>query len=95
MQGVPFVFDEDCNQAFLILKEKLTSSLIVVMLDWELPFELMCDASDYALRAVLRHKRDRVFHAIYYTSRTLNEAQFNYATIEKELLTIVFAFDKF
>ena len=94
MQGVSFEFDEQCNQAFCTLKEKLISASIVVTLDWELPFEIMCDASDYAVGAVLGQKKDKVFYAIYYASRTLN-AQLNYATTEKELLAIVFAFDKF
>ena len=55
----------------------------------------MCDASDYAIGAVLGQKRDRIFHVIHYASRTLNDAQLNYATTKKELLAIVFAFDKF
>ena len=55
----------------------------------------MCDASDYAIEAVLGHKRDRIFQVIHHAIRTLNDAQLNYATIEKELLAIVFAFDKF
>ena len=55
----------------------------------------MCDASDYAVGAVLGQRKDKNFYAIYYASRTLNETQLNYATIEKELLAIVFAFDKF
>ena len=63
--------------------------------DWDLPFELMCDASDYAIGAVLGKKRDRIFQVIHYASLTLNDAQLNYATIEKELLAIVFAFDIF
>ena len=95
MQGVSFEFDEQCNQAFCTLKEKLILALIVVTPDWELPFELMCDASDYVVGAMLGQKNDRVFYSIYYASRTLNEAQLNYATTEKELLAIVFAFDKF
>ena len=56
---------------------------------------MICDASDFAIGAILGQKRERIFQVIYYASRTLNEAQFNYATIEKELLAIVFAFDKF
>ena len=55
----------------------------------------MCDASDYAIGAVLGQKRERTFQVIYYASRILNDAQLNYATTEKELLAIVFAFDKF
>ena len=55
----------------------------------------MYDANDYVIGAVLGHKRERIFQVIYYVSRTLNDAQLNYATTEKELLAIVFAFDKF
>ena len=95
VQGVVFNFDEQCNQAFLTLKEKLISAPIVVTPDQASPFELMCDVSDFAVGAVLGHNKDRVFRAIYYVSRTLNEAQLNYATTEKELLAIVFAFNKF
>ena len=95
VQGSPFEFDDQCLQAFLFLKQKLMSTPIVVALDWDLPFELMCDASDYAIGAVLGQKRDRTFQVIYYASRTLNDAQLNYAKNEKELLAIVFEFDKF
>ena len=63
--------------------------------DWSLSFELMCNASDFALGAILSQRKDRKLHVIYYASRTLNDAQINYATTEKELLDIVFAFDKF
>ena len=55
----------------------------------------MYDASDYAIGAVLGQKRERIFQVIYYANRTLNDAQLNYATTKKELLAIVFAFDKF
>ena len=48
-------------QVFLFLKEKLVSAPIVVASDWNLPFELMCDASDYAIMAVLGQKRQRTF----------------------------------
>ena len=82
-------------RAFSVLKDKLVSAPIVVAPDWSFPFELMCDASDYAIGAVLGQKRERIFHVIHYASRTLNDAQLNYATTEKELLAIVFAFDKF
>ena len=82
-------------RTFSVLKKKLISASIVVAPDWSFPFELMCDASDYAIGAVLGQKRERIFQVIYYASRTLNDAQLNYATTEKELLAIVFAFDKF
>ena len=95
VQGAPFEFDDQCMQVFLFIKEKLVSAPIVVAPDWNLPFELMCDASDYAIGAVLDKKRDITFQVIYNASRTLNDAQLNYATTEKELLAIVFAFDKF
>jgi hypothetical protein len=63
--------------------------------DWNLPFEIMCDTSDYAVGAVLAQRKEGKVHAIYYASRTLNDAQVNYATTEKELLAVVFTFEKF
>ena len=63
--------------------------------DWNKDFELMCDASDYAVGAVLGQRHGKVFYAIYYASKVLNEAQLNYATTEKEMLAIVFALEKF
>ena len=80
---------------FTMLKDKLTSNPIVIAPDWELPFKLMYDVSDYAVGAVLGQWKNKVFHAIYYASKTLSQAQPNYATTEKELLAIVFAFDQF
>ncbi|CAN6691927.1 unnamed protein product [Malus baccata var. baccata] len=59
------------------------------------PFELMCDASDYALGAVLGQRKNKLPHVIYYASCTLNDAQLNYSTTEKQLLAVVFALDKF
>ena len=84
VQGTPFDFDEQCVQAFSVLKDRLVSTPIVVTPDWDLPFELMCDASDYAIGAVLGQKRERIFQVMYYASQTLNDAQLNYATTEKE-----------
>ena len=55
----------------------------------------MCDASDYVVGSVLGQRRTKIFHVIYYESRTLDDAQLKYATIEKELLAILFAFDRF
>jgi hypothetical protein len=55
----------------------------------------MCDASDYAVGAVLGQRVEKLPHVIYYASKTLNDAQLNCSTTEKELLAVVFALDKF
>ncbi|GJZ63145.1 integrase, catalytic region, zinc finger, CCHC-type containing protein [Tanacetum coccineum] len=52
---------------------------------WELPFVLMCDASDYALGVVLGQRHENHFQLVYYASKTLTDAQENYTTTEKEL----------
>ncbi|GJU77773.1 putative nucleotidyltransferase, ribonuclease H [Tanacetum coccineum] len=67
----------------------------MIKLDWLLPFEIMCDTSDYAVRAVLGQRIDKHFKPIHYASKTMNKAQENYTTTKKELLAVVFAFDKF
>src|SRR5436853_4038959 len=90
-----FNFDESCIKAFETLKEKLISAPIVVALDWSLSFEIMCDASNETIGAVLGQRKNKVFHVIYYASRTLNGAQLNYATTEKEFVAVVFSIDKF
>ena len=74
MQGVSFEFNEPCMNAFELLKKKLTSAPIVVTPDWNLPFELMCDASYFANGPVLGQRKEKVFYAIYYANRTLNDA---------------------
>nr|GEV23738.1 hypothetical protein [Tanacetum cinerariifolium] len=68
---------------------------IMIKPDWSLPFEIMCDASDYVVGLVLRQRIDKHFKPIHYASKTTNEAQENYTTTKKELLVVVFAFDKF
>ncbi|KAH9658411.1 Endonuclease [Citrus sinensis] len=94
-KDVPFVFDDSCLVAFEKLKHLLTSSPIIQPPNWSLPFELMCDASDYAVGAVLGQRVDRIPHVIYYASMTLNDAQLSYSTTEKEMLAVVFALEKF
>ncbi|CAN6560290.1 unnamed protein product [Malus baccata var. baccata] len=94
-KDVTFDFNKECEKAFKHLKEMLTSASIIRPPDWSIPFELMCDASDYALGTVLGQRKDKQPHVIYYASRTLNDAQMNYSTTEKELIAVVFALDKF
>ncbi|KAF8116585.1 hypothetical protein N665_0016s0016 [Sinapis alba] len=90
-----FDFDSDCLAAFHTIKGALISAPIVQPPDWDLPFEIMTDANDFDVGAVLGQRKDKKFHVIYYASRTLDEAQCRYATTEKELLAIVYAFQKF
>ena len=72
VQKAPFEFDNQYMKAFLFLKKKLVSAPNVVASDWDLPFELMCEASDYAIGVILGQKRERTFQVIYYASQTLN-----------------------
>ncbi|GJU47664.1 reverse transcriptase domain-containing protein [Tanacetum coccineum] len=77
------------------LKKKLTEAPILVVPDWNLPFELMCDASDFAIGAVLGQRKMKHFQPIHYASKTMTEAQIHYTTTEKEMLAVVYAFEKF
>ena len=94
-KDAPFEFTDECLNVFHILKKALVSAPIIQPPDWSLPFEIMCDASDFAVGAVLGQTKNKKHHAITYASKTLTGAQLNYATTEKELLAIVFAIDKF
>ena len=84
----PFEFDEECMKAFGALKDILTSTPIIRPPSWGVPFEIMCDASDYAVGAVLGQRIDKLPHVIYYASITLNNAQLNYSNTEKELSAV-------
>ncbi|GJV18575.1 reverse transcriptase domain-containing protein [Tanacetum coccineum] len=94
-KDTPFEFNDECQKAFELLKEKLTCAPVIISLNWNLPFELMCDASDFAVGAILGQKDGKNFHPIYFASKTLNPAQQKYTVTEKELMAVVFAFDKF
>ena len=91
----PFEFNEECLKAFRALKEILTSTPVIRPPNWGEPFEIMCDASNYAVGVVLVQRIDKLPHVIYYVSRTLNDALLIYFTTKKELLAVVFALDKF
>nr|GEZ54003.1 reverse transcriptase domain-containing protein [Tanacetum cinerariifolium] len=94
-KNTPFVFSEDCIQAFQTLKKKLTEAPILIAPNWDLPFKLMCDASDFAIGAVLGQRHKKHFKPIHYASKTMNDAETNYTTTEKEMLAVVYAFEKF
>nr|GFB12674.1 reverse transcriptase domain-containing protein [Tanacetum cinerariifolium] len=83
------------TQAFKTLKDKLTEAPILIAPNWDKPFKLMCDASDYAVGAVLGQRIEKHFRPIHYASKTLNQAETNYTTTEKEMLAVVYAFEKF
>ena len=90
-----FEWDAECQEKFEELKAYLTTEPIMRAPDWHLPFEVMCDASDLAVRAVLGQRVKRKPYVVYYAIKTLNEAQRNYTTTEKEFLVVVYALDKF
>nr|XP_009779884.1 PREDICTED: uncharacterized protein LOC104229019 [Nicotiana sylvestris] len=90
-----FVFDEKCLKAFKELKQRLTTTPIIVTPDLSLPFELICDTSGVAIGAMLGQDHNKVPHPVYYARKTLNGAQMNYTITEQELLAIVYAFEKF
>ncbi|GJS74504.1 reverse transcriptase domain-containing protein [Tanacetum coccineum] len=94
-KNTPFIFSDDCIQAFQTLKKKLTEAPILIAPDWDLPFELMCDASDFAIGAVLGQRHEKHFRPIHYASKTINKAESHYTTTEKEMLAVVYAFEKF
>ncbi|XP_070032629.1 uncharacterized protein [Nicotiana tomentosiformis] len=94
VKDAKFVFNVECLRAFELIKEKLVSSPIMVTSEWSQPFEIMYDASGVPVGAVLGQRKDKMFRPIYYASRTLNDDQVNYVTIEKEFFVVVFAFDK-
>jgi len=74
-KDVLYIFDDECLNAWEKLKIELISAPIISSPDWSKPFEIMCDASDFAIGAVLRQHIDNKHHVIYYSSRTLNKAQ--------------------
>ena len=90
-----FKFDESCQRSFEEIKSRLVEAPIMAKPDWNKEFQIMCDASDYAMGAVLGQRTDKMFKAIYYASKTFVEAQENYSTTEKEMLAIVFTCEKF
>nr|GEU83953.1 reverse transcriptase domain-containing protein [Tanacetum cinerariifolium] len=75
--------------------EKLTEAPILIASNWDQPFELMCDVTDYAVGAVLGQRVEKHFRPIHYASKTMTQAETNYTTTEKEMLAVVYALEKF
>nr|GEY62661.1 hypothetical protein [Tanacetum cinerariifolium] len=94
-KDTPFIFSQECVDAFQTLKRKLTEAPILIALDWDIPFELMCDASDFAIGVILGQRQDKHFRPIHYASKTMTEVESNYTMTEKEMLAVVYAFEKF
>nr|GFA88176.1 reverse transcriptase domain-containing protein [Tanacetum cinerariifolium] len=92
---LPFIFSNECIQAFRTLKDKLTKALILIASNWDQPFELMYDASDYAIGAVLGQIIEKHFRPIHYASKIMNQAEANYTTTEREMLAVVYALENF
>nr|GFA39604.1 retrovirus-related Pol polyprotein from transposon 17.6 [Tanacetum cinerariifolium] len=91
------VFDSDLrfSQALRTLKDKLIEAPILIAPNWDQPFELMCDASDYAIGTVLGQRIEKHFRPIHYARKTMNQAEANYTTTKKEMLAVVYAFENF
>nr|GEY68159.1 reverse transcriptase domain-containing protein [Tanacetum cinerariifolium] len=94
-KDTPFNFSKECVDAFQTLKRNLTEAPILIAPDRDMPFELMCDASDFAIGAVLGQRQDKHFRLIHYASKTMTEAESNYTMTKKEMLAVVYAFEKF
>ena len=85
-KDVPFSFSDECKESFEVLKKALITAPIIQPPDWNLPFEIMCDASDYAVGAVLGQRVNGKLSVIYNASKTLDGAQRNYATDRKSVV---------
>jgi len=94
-KDVSFTFDNECINSWEKLKKELISVPIISISDWSKPIEIMCDVSDFGIGTVLGQHIDNKQHIIYYSSRTLNDAQMNNTTTEKELLAVMLALEKF
>nr|GFA28536.1 reverse transcriptase domain-containing protein [Tanacetum cinerariifolium] len=94
-KDTPFIFSKKRVEAFQTLKRKLTETPILIAPDWDMPFELMCDASNFAIGTVLGQRQEKHFRPIHHASKTMTEVESNYTTAEKEMLAVVYAFEKF
>lgn len=94
-KDVPFEWNDLCQEAFETLKSCLTKAPILQYPDFSQPFNLTCDASNYAIGCVLSQGVIGKDLPVAYASRTLNKAEINYNTTEKELTSIVWGIKVF
>lgn len=95
-KNIPYIWNEDCQKAFEILKEKLTTAPILIYPDFTKPFVLYTDASYLGLGAILSQKDDEGNeHVVAYASRSLVGAEYNYSPTEIECLASVWAMKYF
>ena len=90
-----FIIEEEGKHAFIQLKQSLVEAPILQSPNWDLPFEIMCDASNFAVGTVLGQRIDKKSTTICNASKMLDDAQLNYTITEKELLAVVSALEKF
>lgn len=90
-----YKWSNECDDAFSLLKQKLTMSPILAYPCFQQPFILATDASEFAVGGVLSQKINGVERVISYWSRQLNKAERNYSTVEREALAVVAAVKEF
>ena len=90
-----FSWNENCQQAFELLKKKLSTAPVLRGPNWSLPFHVFTDASDTAIGASLGQKEESFNYAIYFISKNLTPAELNYTVTEKEMLAIIHSVNKF
>ncbi|GKA28481.1 reverse transcriptase domain-containing protein [Tanacetum coccineum] len=93
MKDAKFDFSYECIKSFDILRDKLVTAPVIISPNCDLDFELMCNASNYVVGAVLGQRIERKFRLIYYASKIMNSAQEDYTTTEKELLVVEFTIE--
>jgi hypothetical protein len=95
IKDIDFYWDNQCRQAIDILKEKLSSSLVLAGPNWSLLFHVSIDASDSAIGFLLVQKENLLTYVIYFIRKNLSPFELNYTVTEKEFLAMVYAINKF
>lgn len=94
-KSVKFCWSSECAEAFTRIKEQLISAPVMTCPNFDLPFQVQTDASDFGLGAVLTQTIDGNEHVISYISRSLTPNERKFSTTEKECLAVVWAVEKF